>query len=189
MLETRSVQSVLWRRFDRPGHEAAWLMSVGPGWRLVGTAVFPLEHQPCALDYTVDCDAAWRTVSGLVTGRVGEREVRIEVRADAERRWFVDGVECQAVAGCLDVDYGFSPATNLLPIRRLELAVGASAGVRAAWLRFPSLQLELLEQVYHRTGPSTYLYESGGAAFRAELTVDEHGMIARYGGFFEIEKL
>src|SRR5262245_26417208 len=189
MLESRSVRSILWRRLDRPGHEAAWLVSVGPGWRLTGAATFPQEHHPCALIYTVDCDAGWRTVSGTVTGRVGDRDVSIELRVDAERRWFVDGVECKAVAGCLDVDYGFSPATNLLPIRRLQLEVGASASVRAAWLRFPSLELELLEQVYHRTAAQTYLYESGGAAFRAELTVDEHGMVTRYGGFFEAEKI
>jgi hypothetical protein len=184
-----AARSILWRRLDRPGHEAAWLTRTGSGWRLAGTAVFPQDGQPCALQYTVDTDAAWRTVAGTVAGHLGERELRLELRVDAERRWFVNGVEQKAVAGCEDLDYGFSPATNLLPIRRLQLAVGASAGVRAGWVRFPALTLEPLEQMYRRTGPSTYLYESGGAAFRAELTVDEHGLVTRYAGFFEAEPL
>jgi hypothetical protein len=45
-------------------------------------------------------------------------------------------MECGAGEGCLDIDLGFSPSTNLLPIRRLTLAVGEAATVRAAWLPF-----------------------------------------------------
>ena len=70
---------------------------------------------------------------------------------------------CPAVAGCVDLDLNFSPSTNLLPIRRLNLSVGQEAAVRAAWLRFPSFILEPLEQLYRRVDATTYRYESAGA--------------------------
>lgn len=71
----------------------------------------------------------------------------------------------------------FSPSTNLLPIRRLNLAIGQGAAVRAAWLRFPSFTLEPLEQVYRRIDPTTYRYESAGGRFVAELQVNDSGLV------------
>jgi uncharacterized protein len=82
--------------------------------------------------------------------------------------------------GCDDIDLGFSPATNLLPIRRLELAVGAKAAVRAAWIRFPELTIEVLDQVYTRLAEDRYLYESAGGSFRRELIVDDIGFVIDY---------
>jgi uncharacterized protein len=181
------TRTVLWRRMDRPGHDAARLASHGARWRLTGTAAFREGGRPCALTYAVDCDADWRTVTGTVAGWIGEREVGLELRRNQESRWFLNGIESAAVAGCVDVDYGFSPSTNLLPIRRLRLDVGTEAPVRAAWLRFPELTLEPLEQVYRRVAGGAYEYESRQGAFRAELTVDGEGIVTRYDNLWEAE--
>ena len=51
--------------------------------------------------------------------------------------WWQNEVEQPQVAGCIDIDLNFSPSTNLLPIRRCNLAVGEAVAVNAAWLRFP----------------------------------------------------
>jgi hypothetical protein len=93
----------------------------------------------------------------------------------------MNGTECAAVAGCVDVDLNFSPSTNTLPIRRLQLAVGQTAGVRAAWLRFPSFELEPLEQTYARIAQEVYRYESSGGSFVADVTVDAQGLVIDYG--------
>jgi hypothetical protein len=84
------------------------------------------------------------------------------------------------------VDLAFTPATNLLPIRRLSLATGEQAAVRAAWLSFPGFALEPLDQVYRRTGPAAYRYESQGGAFATDLEVDADGFVRRYGGAWEL---
>lgn len=88
---------------------------------------------------------------------------------------------------CIDLDLNFSPSTNLLPIRRLSLAVAERATVRAAWLRFPSFRLEPLEQIYHRIDATTYRYESAGGRFVAELKVNATGFVTRYGDLWEVE--
>ena len=150
------LHTILWRRLDRPGHESAALARSGAGWRLEGSAVFSHEGEACRLDYRVLCDVAWRTLSGEVSGWVGERPISIGVAADPDGRWTLDGREVPGVAGCTDLDLNFSPSTNLLPVRRLQLAVGGQAPVRAAWLRFPGFALEPLEQVYRRTGERAY---------------------------------
>ena len=89
--------------------------------------------------------------------------------------------------GCEDVDLSFTPATNLLPIRRTGLAVGASAAVRAAWLGFPALTFEPLDQVYERVAECRYDYRSDGGAFRAILDTNRSGFVTEYSGLWRIE--
>jgi hypothetical protein len=113
--------------------------------------------------------------------------VNIEVSVDSEGRWWVNGVETPGVAGCVDLDLNFSPSTNLLPIRRLNLDVGQEAEVRAAWLRFPSFALVPLEQRYRRVSESEYRYESAGGSFTAALHVNEAGFITSYANLWELE--
>jgi hypothetical protein len=75
-------------------------------------------------------------------GVIGGQEVDLRASVDVKRRWQLNGLECASVQGTLDIDLGFSPSTNLLPIRRLQLAVGGEAEIRAAWLPYPSLEFE-----------------------------------------------
>jgi hypothetical protein len=178
---------VVWRRLDLPGHEIGRLERRGDGWQLSGTAVFAHERRPCKLEYLVVCDSGWRTDSARVRGLIGDREIELQVSVDRERKWYLDGTECPAVAGCVDVDLGFSPSTNLLPIRRLSLAPGEEAEVRAAWLPFPSLVFELLPQRYRREGDTTYRYESRGGAFVRMLEVNPVGFVTSYPGLWQEE--
>jgi hypothetical protein len=187
LVTSTRVHQVCWRRLDHPGHEVAQLEALAHGWSLRGTVALAYAGIACALNYSVELDAAWHTRRGTVEGWVGDRMVAVELVADGAGRWWRDGAECHVVAGCVDVDYGFSPATNLLPIRRLAPAVGARVPVRAAWLRFPEFTLEPLEQTYARVGDQAYVYESAGGAFRAELTVDSEGMVAQYGNLWSAE--
>ncbi|MBW3569673.1 MAG: putative glycolipid-binding domain-containing protein [Gemmatimonadetes bacterium] len=176
---------ILWRWMDRPGHEAARVERVEAEWHLAGTCAFANEGDACGLNYRVVCDGAWRTVRARVEGWIGARTVACEITVDADGRWRLNGDEVPAVAGCVDLDLNFSPSTNLLPIRRLGLEIGEEAAVSAAWLRFPSFELERLEQAYRRTGDLSYRYESAGRAFVRELQVNAAGLVTRYPDFWE----
>lgn len=178
---------VLWQRRDVPGHEIGRLVTRGDGWELSGTAVFAHAEDPCKLDYLVNCDAGWRTRAAHVRGAIGDQDVDLHVSVDADRNWRLNGAACPAVAGCVDIDLGFSPSTNLLPIRRLSLAVGAQADVRAAWLPFPSLALQPLVQRYRREAATRYRYESGGGSFVRMLEVNAVGFVTEYPGLWRME--
>jgi len=145
-----TIESILWQGFVFPGHEACRLFSRSSQWNLEGTAVFSFEGQPCRLAYRIVCDPTWRTLSAEVEGWVGKSTVHVVINTDAAQHWWLNGVEQPDLEGYTDIDLNFSPSTNTLPIRRLNLAIGDAAEVKAAWLRFPSFKLELLSQQYRR---------------------------------------
>ena len=124
---------------------------------------------------------------GQDRGWVGDEVIGVDISVDSNHHWRLKKEECADVTGCLDLDLNFSPLTNTLPIRRLNLAVGREAKVRAAWLRFPSFKLEPLEQLYRRVKTSKYRYENAGGRFSAELEVDKAGLVIDYPNFWRVE--
>lgn len=179
--------TILWRYLDTPGHESCRCFWHDAAWHLVGTAVFAHHDQPCRLDYAVVCNAAWHTISGTMQGWVGARTIAIQLTVDATRRWWQNDTECPGVAGSTDLYLNFSPATNLLPIRRLRLAIWQEAKVQAACLPFPSFTLEPLPQLYRRVDATTYRYESAGGTFVTDLQVNTAGFVTLYPHFFRVE--
>ena len=182
-----TVSTILWRRLDQPGHDAARLIEQSDGPRLEGTAVFDEGGRPCRLDYLVTCDAAWQTVSARVVGWIGDTPIDLTIAADEQRRWTLNGEPCPQVAGCYDIDLSFTPATNLLAIRRTQVAVGGSVAVQSAWLDFPSLRLAPLDQTYARLDETTWHYESGGGSFAARLASNAAGFVVDYPGLWTCE--
>ena len=177
-------QSILWQGIYFKGHEACRVYELNNEWCLEGTAVFSSDDRPCRLSYLVVCDSSWNTRRGTVSGWVGDEDVNIAITVVGQR-WTLNGVEESIVEGCIDLDLNFSPATNLLPIRRLKLAIGEQAEVKAAWLRFPGFGLELLPQVYTRLDEFTYRYSSDGGSFVRDLTVNEVGFVTDYPGLWQ----
>jgi uncharacterized protein len=178
---------VIWKRHDLAGHESCRVFAVEMGWRLTGVAVFAADGQACRLEYEVACDEHWVTKAALVQGWLGARAIETKIVREASGQWHQDGQAYPEVAGCLDIDLNFSPSTNLLPLRRLNLAIEKSAVVRAAWLEFPSIVLQPLEQTYTRLEERKYRYESGGGEFVADLLVDDVGFVMDYGPLWSRE--
>ncbi|ACQ80080.1 protein of unknown function DUF1089 [Beutenbergia cavernae DSM 12333] len=155
--------------------ETVTLAARSDGWQLAGVVTGPDD---LTLDYVVDVDAQWATREARVDVTTRTGSTRLLLTRDAAG-WWVDGVRDARFDGCVDVDLGFSPSTNTLPVRRLGLDVGDAVEIRALWLRYPELRVELSVQEYTRLAPRRWRYRSDG--FEAELTVDGDGVVVTYG--------
>jgi uncharacterized protein len=179
--------SLRWRRLDVRGAEEARVERSVTGWHLMGELQVEESGVAAVLRYSIECDAAWCTRSALIEGTAAGKATRFELSTDGAGNWKSNGMTVPELAGALDIDLGFTPATNTLPIRRLALAVGASAPVQSAWLRFPELRLERLDQTYTREEERAFRYRAlvDGEPFVARLDTDEFGRVIRYEGLWE----
>jgi uncharacterized protein len=180
-------QTILWRRLDAAGHDACGLWAEDEGWRLAGATLFALDQEPCCLSYEVACDTSWRTRSARISGWIGRAPVTLDIIHQPGNRWQLNGVEQPTVEGLVDVDLGFTPATNLIQFRRLALAVGQAADAPAVYLRFPELRLERLAQRYHRLTHNQYDYQAPSEGYAAPLQVSESGFVTYYPGLWGME--
>jgi hypothetical protein len=172
--------SMLWQRLDAPGHDACLLKANGDGWQLEGTAVLLYEGQPARLTYNIICDARWRTQQGEVSGWVGGQPIAFSIIRAADGVWTCNGAVVPGLEACVDLDLGFSPATNLLQLRRLALSEGQAAEAPVAWLDVSAGTLDLLGQRYERRTQFTYWYEAPRFNYAALLEVNPTGFVCRY---------
>ena len=177
------VATAFWKRLDTEGHDACRLVRGGDGWRLEGAALFSHEGNACILDYAVDCDARWRTVSAKVNGSVGFDTLDFEVTRTGDD-WLLNGAIQPKARSQTDLDLGFTPATNLIAIRRLDPRPGVETPAPAAYYLEFTLELGLVEQTYRRTGESTLAYASPAYDYAAELRVSPIGFVTEYPGLW-----
>ncbi|HEX6315146.1 MAG TPA: putative glycolipid-binding domain-containing protein [Gemmatimonadaceae bacterium] len=178
-----------WRRLDVPGTEEARVIRCGSGWNFIGHLRVVEEGVEARLAYVIECGSDWRTKTARIDGNVSGETIRFVFVTDGEGNWTRNDVPVPAVRGALDIDLGFTPATNTLPIRRLSLEVGASAGVRSAWLRFPGLHFEPLDQSYTRESERRFRYDAvvDERPFSAVLETDIFGRVLHYEGLWIAE--
>jgi uncharacterized protein len=146
------------------------------------------EAVPWSTEYRIAFGEEWSTLETTVSVQRAGRSRKLLLRREPSGRWLADDCEVEACRGALDVDLGVTPSTNTSAIRRLGLAVGASAELTATWVRFPDLTVQPLPQRYTRLADRTYLYQSlrdGVVVFHARLEVDGTGLVERYEGLFE----
>jgi hypothetical protein len=174
-----------WTRLDRPGRDAALLRPYGGGWLLQGAAAFDHDGGSAAVAYQVEVDARWRTKWGLVSGFLGDRAVQYEIRRD-NAGWRLNGVRVEGLDHLVDLDFGFTPATNVLQLSRISLKPRQSAEVPVVWFDLDSASLTELPQRYERRSEASYWYEAPTVPYRALLEIAPNGFVQSYPGLWRL---
>jgi hypothetical protein len=174
-----TTRRVAWRRSDEIETDEHCALTIrDSGLSLVGTVLGAENGQPVRIEYRVFTDAAGATTAVHVRDLRGFETRTLVLDRNSKGSWSVDGKPARSLRGCSDVDLGCSPSTNTLPIRRLRLGIGSSHTIKAAWVRFPDLQVVKADQTYTRVDEFTYRYASG--TFEGEISVDDDGLVTVY---------
>jgi uncharacterized protein len=174
----RKRRWLMWQGLIVPSLERFIVTPLDHGFELSGLILQAHEEAPYVARYTIRVDEVWMTQTVEVELENGGQRARRLSRA-ADGHWTKDGQALPGFENCVDVDLEWSPSTNTLPIRRLNLATGTKAAMTAAWIRFPTLEVQRLDQSYERLAGHRYRYQSG--QFSADLEVDGEGWVLRYG--------
>ena len=77
----------------------------------------------------------------------------------------------------MDLDFGFTPATNVLQLSRVALKLGQSAEVPVVWFDLDSASLTALPQRYERRRETSYWYEAPSVPYQAVLEIAPNGFV------------
>lgn len=135
--------------------------------------------------YQVETDAGWETKRGIIAGFRGDKAVRHEIRRD-DRGWRLNGLAIEGLERLVDLDFGFTPATNVLQLARIALKVGQKAEVPVAWFDLDSASLIELPQIYERRDEASYWYEAPTVLYRALLEIAPGGFVRSYPGLWRL---
>lgn len=152
---------------------------------LIEGVVAGTRHGHYGGHYLVRTDTTFVTREVRVTYVDG---ARLHVTSDGRGIWrdSINDVPLPYLEGCFDVDIGITPATNMLPIKRLSLGKGDSRDIIAAYVPLPDqidgeFTPQRAEQRYTCLAPGRpYRYEGLFRNFSAELEIDENDLVVDY---------
>ena len=189
--------NVIWEALAWTGYEhlcfEEW--TTGYGYTIDGLIIAALQNQPSRTWYRIEVDENWDVDSlqlahTLESTSPGDGPIDLQARSIELVRTH-DGIwdhniydESTVLNGCADIDIAVTPFTNTLPIRRLNLEVGASAEVDVVYVTVPDLTLSPAPQRYTRLDDRLYHFESLDSGYTADITVDDHGLVTDYPGLF-----
>jgi uncharacterized protein len=147
---------------------------------------FDEERGPFRLTYRLAWDESWRLCDAELVVATGDSTGSLSLQTDGQGHWrHGDGQPINELDGCIDVDIWPTPFTNSFPIRREPMAVGERRQFNMAWIFAPDLTVHPQPQAYTRLDDRLYLFENlDGSGFRAELPVDEDGIVVDYPDLF-----
>ncbi|MEZ5833510.1 MAG: putative glycolipid-binding domain-containing protein [Dongiaceae bacterium] len=176
----QTLRRLVWRRImDDQSFEICTVTSVPDGFGISGHIIAVQDSEPLTVAYDIRCGRDW-SARDIAIGQVlgnARRDLRL---ARAGAGWLVDGAPDPRLDGCAEPDLGYTPATNALAIRRLDLEIGQAAEITCAWVKFPDLQIEPSLQRYERLGEHEYRYTNVASGFTAIVTVDALALPVTY---------
>lgn len=178
--------TAFWRALYTAGHDAACLSEKAEGWILEGTAVYLKEGVPAALNYHLSLAPTWETITGSIRGRLGCALVSHDIQREG-KGWLLNGSWQAGLEGVVDLDFGFTPATNFAQLKRMNLGIGDKTEISVAWMDVDSVSLQPLPQIYERLTQNAYDYNSPQGPYRATLETQATGFVRSYPELWEAE--
>ncbi|SDE13455.1 putative glycolipid-binding domain-containing protein [Ruegeria marina] len=179
MTDKRQIATAHWRRLDCEGSDRCTLWQAEQGLMLLGHAHWRSDDEDTVLSYDLRCAPDGQSLSADIAGEQGGRRIELRLHRTGEG-WLLNDVLQPETGDCTDLDLSFTPATNLLPIRRLSDAANDELRICAAWLQ-PDLDcVSRLDQIYTRLADNRVRCASRG--YGADLEVHGSGFVTGYPG-------
>jgi hypothetical protein len=153
---------------------------------LRGTAVFKHQAGPACLNYSVDVDACWRTKRGEVQGFLADRKLDHVISREPDG-WYLNGSLVDGLEHLWDLDYGFTPATNLQQMRRVAAVPDQAIDLPVAWFDIDTTTLTELPQRYERRSETTYWYVAPTVPYEGLLELSQNGFASIYPRLWKME--
>jgi uncharacterized protein len=187
-MSSAGCRTICWIPVWNKSHEGIGLEHLLLTERAADSVVLAFDEQQDSfrLTYRLAWDESWQLRDAELLVATERATRSLHLRTDGHGHWkHGDGRVIDELAGCLDIDIWPTPFTNSFPIRREAMSVGERREFRMAWIFAPDLTVHPQPQAYTRLADRLYRFESlDGSGFKAELPVDDEGIVLDYPHLF-----
>jgi hypothetical protein len=171
---------LVWRGLEEWLAEAAHVVIDGARMTATGTQL-GADPEPYRVDYELATAERFVTARLSVVARTAAGRRRLELVRASDGAWSANGEPLPGLESALDCDLGLCPLTNAMPVLRERLRYGGEPrDLVMAWVSVPDLSVHRSPQRYEPIDAHHVRYVSLDGDFRAELELDDDGLVVRY---------
>ena len=137
-----------------------------------------------AVDYNILIDKDWIVQEFLIESETNKVK-RTFTGKRIQDQWKINNVINPEFNNFKFIDISLTPFTNTLPINNLKLSENSSQKIDVIYIDVLNHHTRPVQQQYTRTAVNQYLYENIENDFKAEISIDETGLVTTYPKLFE----
>ena len=155
------------------------------GNEITSTIIGVYENKIYKVEYTIKTNKNWETIFvSLRTQLDNSNELLTLEKRDGE--FLLNDKSNDDFKNIFDIDISLTPFTNTLPINRLQLKDNEQNTIKVLYFDILNKEIKPVKQSYTRLAADHYIYENYDKSFRAELKIDEQGLVVEYPKLFEM---
>ncbi|RKE82776.1 putative glycolipid-binding domain-containing protein [Chryseobacterium sp. AG363] len=178
------MKTLIWKGIYYQSLEYFNLLSNDKNYTVESKIIGCHEDKIYNVEYKIHTDKNWIVQDFLI-----ESEVNTIKRTSSGKRnqgqWEINGVVNPEFDHFKFIDISLTPSTNTLPINNLKLSESGSQKINVIYIDVLKHNIKPVQQHYTRTAVNKYLYENIETDFKAEISVDEGGLVTNYPELFE----
>lgn len=137
------------------------------------------------IQYHIVVNQAWQAMELAISINMNNQADDFLFRSNGKGEWQFNGKSAPELEGCIDVDISFTPFTNTLPIRRLNMRPGDTREIKVLYVNVTEKKISPLKQQYGCISAGSYHYRDVPNDFEAVISIDEDGYVTDYPGLFK----
>jgi hypothetical protein len=177
-------ETLLWRAIKYPSTEHCHIQNSDTGYKIDAVIVGLYEEKTFRIDYEMALDSDWSIRRLILNGMIGGRRLKKHLVSDGNGHWRDQHGPLPEFDACFDVDISFTPLTNTLPIRRLQLHEHEDKEIKVLYIDVAEQAIKAVYQRYTKLSGNRYRFETVPGDFEADIEVDVHGFVIDYPGLF-----
>ncbi|UTX50526.1 putative glycolipid-binding domain-containing protein [Chryseobacterium sp. MA9] len=142
------------------------------------------EDKIYAVDYSILINKNWIVQNFLIKSEINKVKTTLEGKRHQDQ-WEINNVINPEFNDFKFIDISLTPFTNTLPINNLQLKDNSSKKIDVIYIDVLNQHVRPVQQQYTKTASNKYLYENIENDFKAEISVDDEGLVISYPKLFE----
>ncbi len=137
------------------------------------------------VEYHLKTNENWETTFLTLKTQL-DHSIELTTLEKKDGIWFLNDKPYNVLKGIFDVDISLTPFTNTLPINRLQLKDNQRQVIDVFYFDILEKNTKPVKQIYTRIAADHYVYENYDKSFKADIKIDEQGLVVEYPKLFEM---
>lgn len=177
--------NIIWTGIYYHSIENCLLTNSDLGNEIISTIVGNYERQIYKVDYHLKTNKDWETTFLTLRTRFDNSE-ELTTLEKKDGIWLLNNKPNAELKNVFDIDISLTPFTNTLPINRLKLKNNKRKIIEVLYFDILSKEVKPVKQIYKRLKADLYVYENYDKSFKADIKIDEQGLVFDYPELFEM---
>ncbi|WP_213280342.1 putative glycolipid-binding domain-containing protein [Chryseobacterium indologenes] len=178
------MKTLIWKGILYQSLEYFNVQSDDKGYNVESRIIGCYKDKIYTVDYRMFIDKNWIVQNFLIESEVNKVKTMLAGKR-LQDQWTINNVINPKFNHFKFIDISLTPFTNTLPINNLNLAENSSQKIDVIYIDVLNQHIRPVQQQYTRTTSHQYLYENIENDFKAEVSVDESGLVISYPELFE----